>query len=161
MESVDLVDTHPLQTGVDGLFDRSPFQLATVVRGQCENLSVDREALGRSFGLPEQFLRAPWRRGRISAGGIEVGDIVLFETVQNFLYVFKTNEAHAKRGSTEDKLRGAHFADGRWWLRIDRTGEGGAINTTMDGCELKPDEKFPVHFIVVFDPGRKFGFLLA
>ena len=138
MESVDLVDTHALQAGVDGLFDRTSPQLATMVRGQGENLGVDCEALGCSFGLSKQFLRAPRRSGWISAGGVEVGDIVLFETVQNFLYIVKIDEVHAKQGSAKYELGRAHFGNSccrccYWWLLMDRTGERGAINTKYYG----------------------------
>lgn len=114
VERVDLLDTHALQTGVEGLFNRGPSQLAKMVWRQRENLRVDGESLRGSFGLSDQFLRASRRSGWISAGGIEVGDIVLFEIVKNFLDIFKIDEVHAKGGSAEDELRVTHVADDSW-----------------------------------------------
>ena len=144
VERVDLLDTHTLQTRVEGFFNRGPFQLAKMVWGQGQNLRVDGESLRGSFGLSDQFLGAPRRSGRISAGGIEVGDIVLFEIIKNFLDIFKINKVHAKGGSTEDELWVTHVADGdlrkRWKTGRDQTKEGGAINT-INKKELNPDGK--------------------
>jgi len=120
VESVDLLDTHALQTGVDGLFNCRPFQLTTVIRGQREDLSVDSEALRDSFGLADQFLRAPRRSRRVSAGSVEVSDVFLLEIVENFLYIFRIDKVHAKGSSAENELRDTHIADDNWGLRVEK-----------------------------------------
>lgn len=84
---------------------------------QREDLRIDGESLRGSFALSDQFLRAPRRSGRIPAGGIEVGDIVL-EIIKNFLDIFKGDKAHAEGGSTKDGLRVTHVVDrelGKRW----------------------------------------------
>lgn len=69
---------------------------------------------GASSGLAEQFLGVPRQSGKISVVNVELGEVVLFEIIGNFLDVFRIDKAHAKGDKAEGELKDTHNADDNW-----------------------------------------------
>lgn len=63
---------------------------------------------------PSSSSERPGKSGRISAGSVEVDDVVLFKIIENFLGIFRIDKVHAKGGGAEDELRDTHVVDDNW-----------------------------------------------